>query len=91
MNIGPYSPHDLRRTMTTRMAELQVTEEVRERVINHTSQSVQARRRREAEHVHFAGGKPARVSRPAGYARFRLAVTGGHEHRLGRARLEHAL
>ncbi|MET0568693.1 MAG: tyrosine-type recombinase/integrase [Hyphomicrobiaceae bacterium] len=43
MNIGPYSPHDLRRTMTTRMAELQVTEEVRERVINHTSQSVQAR------------------------------------------------
>lgn len=43
LGIGPFSPHDLRRTVATGMAELQVPEEVRERVLNHTSKSVEGR------------------------------------------------
>ena len=46
---------------------------------------------RESQHIDFASGKPARISRPFARGRSRLAVPRGHEHRPARARLEHAL
>ena len=46
---------------------------------------------REAQHIHFATGEPARILRPGGGGRFRHSVTGSHEHGVGRARFQHAL
>jgi integrase len=39
-NADPPTPHDLRRTIGTRLAELQIPKEIRDRVLNHVSSDV---------------------------------------------------
>jgi integrase len=38
--LDPPSPHDLRRTVETRLAELRIPKEIRDRVLNHAASDV---------------------------------------------------